>query len=201
MDKKGIYCVSMTSRTHDAIAFASLITAAVMFPLPRMNLLTAIGAIIAADIGASIPDMDTAGNRLWEFLPQGDKAGKVLRNVFYKHRTFTHSILGVYTFYRLFEWLLPTVFNTAGLNTDILLWSIMIGIVSHLIADSFTEEGIPLFFPFQFTFGLPPVKKIRIKTGRWFEHLVVYPAVWVYLGWLVYTNEAHLLGIVQNLTG
>ena len=190
----------MTSRTHDAIAFASLLTVAAFVPVPPLNLLTAIGAIIACDIGAAIPDMDTAGNRLWEMLPQGDKVGKILRNIFYKHRTFTHSIIGVYTMYRFFEWLIPKLFNNAYIQHDVILWSIMIGIVSHLISDSVTEEGIPIFFPIRFTFGIPPVKQIRITTGKWFEHFVVYPMVWVYVAWFIYVKEAPLLAIARGLT-
>jgi len=190
----------MTSRTHDAFAFASLVTVAALVPLPPMSLLTAIGAVIASDIGAAIPDMDTAGNRLWEMLPQGDKVGKVLRNVFYKHRTFTHSIIGVFTIFKFLEWLLPKFLNKEFIDPQVLLWSTMIGIISHLISDSLTEEGIPIFFPVKFTFGIPPVKWIRIKTGQWFEHFVVYPAVWIYLVWFIYRNESVLLGILRTLT-
>jgi len=191
----------MTSRTHDAIAFASLVTVAGLVPVPALNVLTVIGAVIACDIGAAIPDMDTAGNQLWELLPQGDKVGKVLRNIFYKHRTFTHSLIGVYVFYRLFSWGLPKLFNADVINPDILLWSVMIGIVSHLIADSLTNEGVPLLFPLKINFGFPPVKKMRIITGSWVEHVIVYPAVWVYLVWFMYTKESALLSILRGLTG
>lgn len=191
----------MTSRTHDAFAFASLVTAAAFVPLPSMTLLTAVGAVIAADIGAAIPDMDTAGNRLWEMLPQGAKVGKILKHVFYKHRTFTHSLIGVYTIYRFLEWLFPRILNSEMVDPAIILWSTMIGIVSHLVSDALTEEGIPIFFPIRFTFGLPPVKSIRIKTGGWFESFVVYPAVWVYLVWLVYTYEQTFIVLMRRLTG
>lgn len=191
----------MTSRTHDAIAFASLVTVAVFVPLPHMNLLTAMGAVVAADIGALIPDMDTAGNRLWELLPQGAKVGKVLRNIFYKHRTFTHSILGVFTIYKFLDWIVPKLLNSAYVDPQIILMSIMIGIVSHLVSDSFTEEGIPLFFPFRFTFGIPPIRSWRITTGKWFETYVVYPVVWVYLLWFVYTHEQVLMQIFSTLRG
>ena len=190
----------MVSRTHDAFAFASLVSVAAFFPLPAMNLGTAICAVIAADAGAAVPDMDTAGNRLWEMLPQGDKIGKILRNVFYKHRTFTHSIIGVFTLYKFFEWILPKFLNSQFIDHHVILWSIMIGIVSHLVSDSLTEEGIPLFFPLRFTFGMPPVRQMRIKTGHWFEHFVVYPGIWAYVIWLVFSKETVLLGILRGLT-
>jgi len=191
----------MTSRTHDAIAFASLVTIAAFVPVPPMSILTALCVIVATDIGAAIPDMDTAGNRLWEMLPQGAKVGKVLRNIFYKHRTFTHSLIGVFTMYKFFEWLLPKFLNSAFIDPTLIHMCIMIGIISHILADSFTEEGVPLFFPLRFTFGLPPIRSWRIKTGKWFESFVVYPGVWIYLVWFVYTHEQVYLHILRSLRG
>ncbi len=190
----------MTSKTHDAFAFASLVTAAALFPPEHLNLPTLIAAIIAADIGAAIPDMDTAGNRLWEMLPQGHILGRWLRRIFYKHRTLTHSLIGVFGIYKLFEWGLPKVFNEQYIDPTIILWSVMIGIFSHILSDSLTEDGVPLLFPLKMTFGIPPVRAIRIRTGKWFEYFVVYPALWVYVAWFVHRNEALFLGILRSVS-
>lgn len=179
----------MTAKTHNAFAVATLVTAAAFFPPDRLNVLTLVGAIIAADIGALIPDMDGAGNRLWDLFPAGKTAGKFLRRVFYKHRTITHSIVGMYIIFKGLEWLLPKFLNPAFVDPNIILWSIMIGYASHLLADSLTEEGLLLLFPLNLTFGFPPIKKWRIKTGKWFENFVVYPAVWMYLFWFVYEKQ------------
>ena len=189
----------MTAKTHDAFAFASLVTFAVFYPPENLNLLTFVGAILAADIGAAIPDMDGAGNRLWHFLPAGEKAGKVLRRVFYKHRTLTHSIVGVYLIYILLEWLLPKFLNPGFIDPKIILWSTMIGFISHLVADGLTEEGVPLLFPIRVSFGMPPIRSWRIKTGKWFENLVVYPSIWIYLIWLIQANQDNLLGILRSV--
>lgn len=189
----------MTAKTHDAFAFASLITIAAYYPPQSINLPTLVGAVIAADIGALIPDMDTAGNRLWDILPQGQILARGLRKIFYKHRTLTHSIIGVYAIYKLLEWGLPKFLNALYIDPTIILWSVMIGIVSHIVSDSLTEEGVPLLFPLKLNFGIPPVKKIRIKTGRWFEHIVVYPTVWVYLAWFIHGHEQVLLGILRSM--
>ena len=189
----------MTSKTHAAFAFASLVTVAAWYPPSHMSLLTFAGAIIANDIGALIPDLDTAGNRLWEFLPQGHNMGRVLRNIFYKHRTLTHSAIGAYLLYRGFDWLLPKIFNSAYVDSTIILYAIMIGIVSHLLSDSLTEEGIPVLFPINMNFGIPPIKALRVRTGSWIEQFIVYPLVWMYVIWFVYTKEAILLTIVTSL--
>lgn len=187
----------MTARTHDAIAFASLITASVIYPPKSLNLMTLFAAVVAADVGTLIPDMDQAGNRLWDLLPAGDTVGKVFRRVFYKHRTISHSILGVFAIYRLLNWLLPKFLNPNFVNPMIILYSIMIGYISHLVADSFTKDGLPLLFPFRINFGIPPIKKLRITTGKWFENLVIFPGVWVYLIWLINAKQQVLISVLK----
>ena len=74
----------MTARTHDAIAFTSLFAVAVYFSPAELNLYTLFAAIIGNQIGSILPDIDQAGNRLWDFLPAGDTFGKYLRKIFYK---------------------------------------------------------------------------------------------------------------------
>jgi inner membrane protein len=189
----------MTARTHNAIAFASLVTVATYFPPSHLNLLTLIVGVVGVDIGALIPDMDTSGNYLWGLLPQGQKLGNFLKDIFYKHRTITHSLLGFFLIYKFFEWLLPRIFNPSFIDPKIIFASIMIGYISHLVADSFTEEGIPLLFPLKIAFGIPPIKKMRIKTGGWFENFVVFPVTWIYLIWFVNLNKEVLLHILRNL--
>jgi hypothetical protein len=42
-----------------------------------------------------------------------------------------------------------------------------------------TAEGIPVLFPYQRMYGIPPrpFQGVRIITGKWFENLVVFPLV------------------------
>jgi len=189
----------MTAKTHDAFAFAALITFAAVSPPQQINVLTLVGAVLAADIGAAIPDMDGAGNRLWQMLPAGEKLGKVLRRIFYKHRTITHSILGMYLIYKGLEWLLAHFLNSAFVDPNIILWSVMVGYASHLLSDALTEEGVPLLFPINISFGLPPIRKMRIKTGKWFENMIVYPGVWVYVVWFAYQNSSIFVSILKTV--
>jgi len=61
----------MTGRTHDAIAFASLVTVAVLNPPVSLNVATATAAIVGNIIGATLPDIDQSTNRLWDlFCPE-----------------------------------------------------------------------------------------------------------------------------------
>lgn len=189
----------MTARTHNAFAFASLVTVAAYFPPEHINLLTFVVAIVGVDIGALIPDMDTGGNYLWGLLPQGQKLGSFLRKIFYKHRTITHSLLGFFIVFKFLECVLPRIFNSNFIDPNIIFASIIIGFASHLISDSFTEEGIPLLFPLRIPFGIPPVRAIRIKTGQWFENIVIFPVIWIYLIWFVNMHKETLLGILRGL--
>ena len=187
----------MTGRTHNLIAFASLVTAAALFPPKSLNVLTLVGSVVAADIGALFPDMDQAGNNLWNLLPASHSLGSILRRIFYKHRTITHSLVGLYLVYKGLGWLLPKFLNPSFVNPHLILFSFLIGYVSHLAADSVTEEGLPLFFPINLNIGIPPIKSWRIKTGHWFENVIVYPSVWIYLIWFIHDKREVFVKILK----
>ena len=190
----------MTARTHNAFAIATLVTAAAIFPPENLNLLTLAGSLIAVNIGALFPDMDQAGNDLWKLFPAQHNFGRVLRRVFYKHRTLTHSIVGLYLVYQLLLWLLPKVLNPAYVDPEMIMYSFLAGFISHLIADSFTEEGLPLLFPINLNFGIPPIRSWRIKTGKWFENILVLPAAWLYVVWMIHQNRVIFVNILRKIT-
>jgi hypothetical protein len=62
----------------------------------------------------------------------------------------------------------------------------MIGFLSHIIMDMFTREGVPLFFPIPWKFGIPPIAKLRMKTGSLLEKGIVFPGLMIVNGYLVY---------------
>lgn len=187
----------MTARTHDGIAFASLVTVATVFPPSSLNLMTLIASLIGCVIGALIPDLDQAGNRLWDLLPAGDEIGKIFRRVFYKHRTITHSLLGVFLLFNLLEWLLPKFLNSTFIDPQLVFVSIMVGYLSHLVADAFTKEGLPLFFPLPFEIGFPPIQALRMTTDSWVETYLVQPVIAVYLIWFIATHQSQVLEVLK----
>jgi len=189
----------MTSRTHDVIAFASLVTIASLYPPKDLGVVTLFASLVGNVVGALAPDMDQAGNRLWDMLPAGNTVGKLLRKVFYKHRTLSHSILGLLIFYKITEFILPMFFNSTFVNIHLLHVSLLIGYVSHLVADAFTKEGIPLLFPLNINFGFPPLEFLRITTGKWIEKYIVFPGVGLYLVWFVINHQANLIQLFQSL--
>jgi membrane-bound metal-dependent hydrolase YbcI (DUF457 family) len=73
-------------------------------------------------------------------------------------------------------------------DTDLVWWAFMIGFLSHLVMDSFTKEGVPWLLPIPWKFGLPPIRRLRITTGKWVEHFVILPALILLATWLVAHN-------------
>ena len=187
----------MTGRTHDLISFASLLTVATVSPPAQLNLTTTIGCLMGSVVGALVPDMDQATNRLWDLLPAGNIVGKVFRHLMLEHRTISHSLLGVFIFYKIIQFLIPRLFNPSFVDSGLVIGALMIGIISHLIADSLTKEGIPLFFPFKIKIGFPPIAALRITTGKFVETFIVFPGVLIYVFWLIYTKKEIFLFLLH----
>lgn len=187
----------MTARTHDLIAFGALLTAAAYYPPAKLNVSTLIAVLISNTVGALIPDMDQATNRLWDLLPAGNLVGRVFRRLMLSHRTISHSILGGVILFFLANTFLPKILNPAYVNTTLVTASLMIGFVSHLVADSVTKEGIPLFFPIPFKIGFPPFAFLRLTTGKFMEKFIVFPMVLVYIFWFTATRKAVFLSILR----
>lgn len=187
----------MTNRTHDAFAFASLVTAAVYYPPTSLNITTVGISLVGNIVGGLIPDMDQATNRLWDLLPAGNLVGRIFRRIFIKHRTLSHSLIGIFLVFKLLEWLLPKVLNPQFVDIRLVFWAIMIGYLSHLLADSFTKEGLPLFFPLPLTVGIPPISSLRITTDSWIEKFFVLPGILVYLIWFVNNHKTELISMLR----
>lgn len=185
----------MTSRTHDLFAFASLLTVASYNPPVSLNLLTGVTCLVGNIVGSLLPDVDQASNRLWDLLPGGDSLGRVFRKLFLAHRTVSHSVLGLFLMAKVLGWLLPKLLNSGFVGINLIYCSIMIGYISHLLLDGFTEEGLPLFWPIPWKIGFPPIASWRIKTGKWFEKLVVFPGIIAYIVFFVSNNGE----MVRNL--
>jgi inner membrane protein len=187
----------MTARTHDIIAFASLMSVAAYFPPGELNVMTGSAAIVGNVVGALVPDMDQATNRLWDLLPVGNFFGNIFRNLMLHHRTISHSILGGFIFYKLLNFAVPKFLNPAYVNANIVVASIMIGFISHVAADMVTKEGVPLFFPLPFKIGFPPFEALRITTGKFVEKFIVFPGVIAYIVWLVANKKEELLSLIK----
>jgi len=143
-----------------------------------MSLATIIAALIANQFGGIAPDIDQPTAPFWRNLPIGGLFGRFFGKMLGGHRFLTHSILGVVLMGWLAHLLLLFIRPLfPNIDSDIVWWAFIIGMVSHLIMDSFTKEGVPWLLPIPIKFGFPPLRKLRITTGKKIEKFIVFPVM------------------------
>ncbi|MDN3448702.1 metal-dependent hydrolase [Planococcus sp. APC 3906] len=111
--------------------------------------------LCSGTIGALLPDICHGGSKIGRSFPVLSK----IVNVLFGHRTFTHSLL--------FLVLMGILFNAIGVGEAISA-GFLVGMVSHLILDMATKNGIKLLFPLKVTIRFP----ITATTGGTAEYLV-----------------------------
>lgn len=184
----------MTGRTHDLAAFTALSLVVLSLPPRPITLSTMLLALLANQIGGIAPDIDQPTAPLWRNLPIGNLAGKVFSRVLGGHRFLTHSLVGLalmgVLIHLLLVFLTPLVPNA---DTGYIWWAFMIGMVSHLVLDSFTKEGVPWLLPLPIKFGFPPLKRLRVTTGKKLETLVIFPGIALVCGIIYASNYEQAL--------
>lgn len=168
----------MTGRTHDLAAVTALGIIVLQLPSVHLTVGTAIVALLANQIGGIAPDIDQPTAPFWRNLPIGGSFGRVFSRLLGGHRFLTHSLIGVgilgfgaWTLLGLLGPIMPGIDRTP-------VWqAFIIGVISHLIMDSFTEEGVPWLLPIPVKFGLPPIRKWRISTGHFAETTIIFPGL------------------------
>ncbi|MCL5410561.1 MAG: metal-dependent hydrolase [Patescibacteria group bacterium] len=179
----------MTYKTH--LSTGLLFSSIVFLLIYKIELSPALAfvLIISTVLGSSAPDLDTPTGELWHKVPGGSLISRIVHPVFIGgHRHLSHSIIGSGIFIGLFYLLVRLIhFGPLILDTKYLILAFGLGYFSHIFSDMFTEAGVPLFFPLGYHFGIPPIEKMRIKTGRWFENLVIYPVINLALILVIYS--------------
>ncbi|TQR21266.1 metal-dependent hydrolase [Psychrobacillus vulpis] len=127
----------------------------------------------AGVVGALIPDICHGGSKIGKTFPIVSK----IINILFGHRSFTHSLL--------FLFLIGILLHSFVTNESIIM-GILVGIVSHLVLDMATKNGIKLLFPIKVTIRFP----LTTKTGGKVEN-IVYAALSllsVYFGYGVFAS-------------
>ncbi|MGE7024028.1 metal-dependent hydrolase [Solibacillus cecembensis] len=129
------------------------ITASLAFAqISNDNPLVLVGAGI---VGALLPDICHGGSKIGRTFPISSK----IVNKLFGHRSFTHSLLFLFCIAMLMNTFIPYKAFTIGL---------LLGMVSHLILDMGTRQGIKLFFPINIKVRFP----LTIKTGGKVEKFI-----------------------------
>ncbi len=189
----------MTDKTHQLIGLTIATEAfLVLQPDRPVTWSIAVAALAGSFIGSVAPDIDQPTAKLWDSIPLGGLFGKLTCYALGGHRNLSHSILGTVLFYWLMRWVISFLPPQWGIDHAVLLQSALIGFMAHLLADSVTVMGIPIFWPFGANMGFPPrpFEGIRIITGKWFENLIVFPLVTVLLVAIIGLHLSHFCSIL-----
>jgi inner membrane protein len=181
-------------------AITALGITVIAMPGLTVSLSTAMVAVLANLIGGITPDIDQPTAPFWRNLPVGRVGGRIFGVLSGGHRFLTHSVIGLLLFGAAAHWLLSFLHPVmSSVNTGYVWWAYMIGMVSHLLMDTLTKEGVPWLLPLPVKFGLPPLKRLRITTGKAAETLLVFPGLIMLNLLLYFAHYEQLLALLHSL--
>ncbi len=168
----------MTSTTHQMIAITCALALLTLYPVSLGPLLGTI-AVVAVMIGALTPDLDQPTANIWRRLLGGNVVGNVFQVFSGGHRHFTHSLAGIFGIGLLLRWAAQHLVHPTYIQDALTLWSaFMVGYISHPLADTLTDRGVPWLWPLRFNFRLPPgPEEMRVTTDSFVERILVRSAV------------------------
>ncbi len=188
----------MTARTHDVAALTALTAWVLVVPPSTLTLGTALAALLANQLGGIAPDIDQSTAPFWRNLPVGRYFGRIFSALVGGHRFLLHSIIGVIGFSfvaKLFlEFIQPLI---PHIDIRFVWGAFIVGMLSHLLMDTLTKEGVPWLLPLPYKFGFPPVRRWRITTGKPIEHFVVLPLLIILTTWLCVSHYAEISHLIQ----
>jgi inner membrane protein len=200
MLKHFVKLICMTARTHDLAAITAFGFIAVTQPVRTVTVATALVAVFANQLGGVAPDIDQPTAPFWRNLPIGKFFGKGIDKLLGGHRFITHSLLGLFLFGVGFRWLLDLLHQIIPrMDIHIVWWAFMVGMVSHLVLDTFTKEGVPWLLPIPFKFGIPPLKSLRITTGKLAEK-IIFITILVVVFWYCSAHYQHIASIFHHIS-
>lgn len=141
----------MMALTHTLVGVGGYVALGSFFPESINVSAMGIGAVAG---GSLLPDIDDPhswlGRRLWPLA--------YIVSTLTRHRGFTHSLLGA-----------ALIVGTTCLMFPLNIFSsFLFGYISHLLADYFSNSGVPLFWPKEKRFAFP----FAIQTGGLIEGLI-----------------------------
>ncbi|SFU66106.1 metal-dependent hydrolase [Xenorhabdus koppenhoeferi] len=160
----------MTAEGHLLFSVASLVLAHQLEITPEIAQGDWLHMLPGVLLASLLPDIDHPSStlgRLFRFIsiPIAKLCG---------HRGFTHSLLALMVGMTLFQTEIP---SNWPIPTDF-IHAMVVGYISHLIADMLTPAGIPLLWPLRTRFCIPILRgKERKKAERFIAVLVLVIAI------------------------
>jgi inner membrane protein len=159
----------MLVKSHVPVAVASWTLIAQML---HVSLLGTVMMVPVAAFGGTLPDIDHPNSWLGRKVPGVSHLVRLCLG----HRGGTHSLLAVVAcVFGLFAALQSQRVGIGPVSPMVAagITSLMVGYISHLLADATTKSGIPVLWPYRRTFRSP----IAFTTGSWVEPIVAWSFV------------------------
>jgi len=170
----------MTGKTHQLVALAAVTAWGAMTDPPVLGIQGVMIVLGATMLGALTPDIDHPTSGLWKIFPAGSLIGRIARALLGGHRNVTHSLLAVYLILRATSAIVKVVHPDFTLIAETAWKAYSVGFLSHLIADTFTDRGVPWLWPLSWNIGIPPgPNAFRITTGSSVERHLLLPGLFV----------------------
>jgi inner membrane protein len=155
--------ITMTAPTH---ILAGTVFTGIMCSFYNINLFQKTEYIIICALLSILPDIDTTKSLVGKiFYPLAWFIGRR-----FGHRTLTHSLIFVLT-----VWTLLTAMTGLEIITDPGIIKIsLFALVSHIIIDMLTLQGVPFFYPFmRNACVIPGNPAYRFRTGDFKHEMIV----------------------------
>lgn len=176
----------MTGITHQLVALLAALWLLTIYP-QSVGLVVGILAIMAVMTGALTPDLDQPAANLWRRMLGGWAIGKIFNTFSGGHRHMTHSLIGIAVIGYLLWIGMHRFFQPQYVEALTTVWvAFMIGYISHPIADTLTDRGVPWFWPLNINIKIPPgPEELRVTTESLVEKIIVRLGLVVAMGFIL----------------
>lgn len=172
--------------THQLVALLAAFWVLTQYPTSVGPIVGTL-AIIAVMVGALTPDLDQPTANMWRRVLGARALGNVFQSFSGGHRHLTHSLIGIFAIGYAFRWGIHHFLRPEFVDEALVIWrAYMIGYISHPIADTLTDLGVPWLWPLPIQIKVPPgPEELRVTTDSLVERLVVRGGVIISLVLLI----------------
>lgn len=176
----------MLGTTHQMIALLAAFWVLTQYPV-SLGVGLGILAILAVMVGALTPDLDQPTANLFRRTLGGKFVHKLFTAFSGGHRHLTHSLFGIAGIGYLLSLGITSLLHPSVHEQAFVLWyAFMIGYISHPIADTLTDRGVPWLWPLPWNIKIPPgPEELRVTTGSFVEIILVRGAIVIAFAFLL----------------